>query len=363
MDYHQKKQLEQAFSQLTNNEQQKIMKKAAKLQKASRSKKNSEDGGFEKIRKSSKTSLALQFLQEEQPTSAEATGEEATFISSLGGGWCVISLHGQEQRVRAHHRLSDRLSPGDQVLVESEQIQGIRPRRTTLSRPSPESAQREKVIACNIDVVVVVSAWKNPPPRFGLIDRYLIAIQRGGAEAVLCFNKRDLCPDEERAQYQEPLSLYQSLNIPLVEVSAETKEGIEELRQHIQGKRVAFVGHSGVGKTSLRNALDPSHQESTRAVGRKGRHTTTSASLTVLPDGTEIFDTPGIRELGLWQVSAQDLPSYFPEFEPYLGQCRFSDCTHKHEPDCAIRSAVDDGSLPWERYRAYLRLSEEAPNE
>jgi ribosome biogenesis GTPase / thiamine phosphate phosphatase len=334
------------------------LKRASKFQQSTKHKSRDHDdeSTFVRVRKNPKSLLAPQLST--TAIAPEVQDLNGTLITTLGGGWCLVFMNGQEVKCRIPFSLVESAAAGDRVFVEGEQLRALGPRRTVLSRPDPHLVTRERVIACNIDIVVVVSSWKSPPPRFGLLDRYLIAIQRGGAQAVICFNKSDLCSDEEKHGYQEQLSLYQNLSVPLLDVSAESKVGLDALRELVRGKRIAFVGHSGVGKTSLRNALDSSRAELTGEVGRKGRHTTSSTSLTVLPDGTELFDTPGIRELGLWKMGPEELGYYFPEFAPFVSRCRFSDCTHRREPDCAVLFAVESGEISRVRYQTFLRLGD-----
>jgi ribosome biogenesis GTPase len=341
------------FSKLPYHEKQKFLKKAsafARAQKTSRS--HDEEASFERIRKRQKSRIMPQLLAE----SEAAEKPNATLITSLGGGWALVFLDGQEVKCRVPFSIVERAAPGDAVFVADGHVRSLAPRRTWLSRPDPHIAARERVIACNIDLFVIVSSWKNPAPRFGLIDRYLISIQKGGAEAMICFNKSDLCRKEEMAEHQSRLAFYQEIGVGVLNTSAETKLGIDALIEKTRGKRIAFVGHSGVGKTSLRNAIDGSHIERTGAVREKGRHTTTSTSLTRLEDGTEIFDTPGIRELGLYQIKPEELVHYFPEFGDYLGRCRFSNCAHRGDPDCAIVFAVQHKEISRDRYESFLRL-------
>jgi ribosome biogenesis GTPase len=244
---------------------------------------------------------------------------------------------------------------GDRVLYSPtiQKIVKLLPRKTLLSRPDPHNPRLQLVLAANMDVVVNVVSVRTPPLRLGLIDRYLIAIQQSGAEPLLCVNKVDLgMPDAV-------LQPYQDIGVPIVYCSAATGEGLDELRQRIAGKLCVFTGHSGVGKSSLLNALAPELSAATAGVSegnRKGRHTTTSSKIYDLPNGARIIDTPGIRELGLWNVSSDEIRHYFPEFDDFSRQCAFSDCSHTHEPRCAVKQALEEGRIPRPRYDAYLRI-------
>jgi ribosome biogenesis GTPase len=235
-------------------------------------------------------------------------------------------------------------------------------RETLLSRPQPMSGKRrdeytdetfEKVIAANMDVLLIVASTKKPPLRRGLIDRFLIIAERGEMSPVLVINKIDLAAPDKGV-----LAEFHELGIETLLVSAASGEGLDQLRSRLRGHRSVLAGASGVGKTTLINALIPDADALTRSVREKddrGRHTTTSALVYDLPEGGMIIDTPGIRELGM-AIPARQLPWYFPEFESLAPQCRFNDCTHTHEPGCAIQAAVESGEISPRRYGSYLRI-------
>lgn len=236
----------------------------------------------------------------------------------------------------------------------------ILPRSSRLSRPDPFLAHRERVVAANIDLAVVVGSLRRPPLSTGLLDRYLVALAHGGVAAVVAINKADLAT-EPRAEDPEltQLAPYRDLDVPIVLCSVPTGEGIEELRGHLAGRKAVLVGHSGVGKSSLLAALAPEVEVRVAEVStasRKGRHTTTRSRIYRLGDGTRIIDTPGIREFGLWQLDARELAAYFDELTAIAPACHFSDCTHSHEPRCAVRAAAEAGEIPAERYATYLRI-------
>ena len=232
--------------------------------------------------------------------------------------------------------------PGDEVSVLNDSVSGIAPRRTILTRTDPVNERRERVIVANVDRMVIVAAITSPPLRTGLIDRYMIAAARGGIQPILCINKIDISAD---------MSGVAGYEIPIVRCSTKTGEGIDELRDRLAGSVAVLTGHSGVGKSSLLNALTDENQARVGLLNEetgKGRHTTTASRLYRLKNGARIIDTPGIREFGLGPVSLEELKAAFPEFSG--ARCRFTDCTHKEEPDCAIREA---GGA---RYEAWLRL-------
>jgi ribosome biogenesis GTPase len=250
-------------------------------------------------------------------------------------------------------------------LVEIEQrgehtaiIQAVRPRRSKLSRPDPDRNVHERVIVANVDIVVVVVSVVSPPLHPRLIDRYLIAIRRGGAEAVICVNKADLLSETELEAELEVLQPYDRLGIPIVRCSAAERRGSDQLRELLNGKVSAFVGHSGVGKSSLLNALKPELKLEVGSVSEgygRGTHTTTRSTMWDLGEDTKIIDTPGVRSFGLWKLRAEELPWYFPEFAA-IGGCKFRDCAHSHEPDCGVKAAVESGEISRDRYDTYLRI-------
>ncbi len=278
--------------------------------------------------------------------------------------WAFVTLGDEErlclidERLRPQKR-STLLAPGDRVLVEFEGedalVRGVAGRKTRLSRYAGEHGSlEEQVIAANVDLLVVVAAADKPPFRPGLVDRYLVTAQVGGVEPVLCLNKTDLV-EAEPAE----VAIYRALGIRVYPTSCETGEGLDALRATLSGRLSVLAGHSGVGKSSLLNALDPEldlHTASVSEATERGRHTTSAARLYTLPDNTRIIDTPGIRAMGLWGVSPEELECYFPELAELAPQCKFRDCTHVHEPECAVRGAVESSRLPEGRYDSYLRI-------
>jgi ribosome biogenesis GTPase / thiamine phosphate phosphatase len=203
---------------------------------------------------------------------------------------------------------------------------------------------------------------KAPPLRPGLIDRYLVAAQRGGAETLVCVNKVDLLGDEEMTGARELLAVYETLGLKIIWMSAVTGAGVDELRAALRARTAVFVGHSGVGKSSTINALGPELEIKTAEVHKMGagRHTTTGSALYNLGEETLIIDTPGIREFGLWQLEKSSLRWYFPEFAEAADFCRYTDCTHTHEPVCGVKEAVLEGTIPAARYETYSRLYQES---
>ena len=255
------------------------------------------------------------------------------------------------------------IAVGDEVEVETTaggpRIGHILPRRTALTRPDPHDAYTLRVIVANIDVVGIVVAARDPPLRPRLIDRALVAIERGGAAPLICVNKVDLLSADERAALTQILAPYLALQVPVLTCSTRTTEGLDEIRARLAGQCAAFVGHSGVGKSSLMNALFPGldlQVGEVNAFHGKGRHTTTASALHEVGQGTRLIDTPGIRSFGLSDLTPAEIRVSFPEFAPYAARCAWRDCAHLDEIGCAVRAAADAGQIPSLRWESYRRI-------
>lgn len=258
--------------------------------------------------------------------------------------------------------LGDQKNPvavGDRVRILREGGRGVvdevLPRRNRLARKSPKDRGRLQVTAANVDQIVSVSARKHPPLRRGLIDRFQVAAERQGMELVIVVNKCDQGPPEKLAR---ELEVYARVGYPLLFTSAKTGLGVEALADRLAGRTSVLVGHSGVGKSSLLNRIDPDLDLRTGIVAKhgRGRHTTTSVSLWRLANGGRLVDSPGIRGFGLSDIPAPELAILMPDLRPFTSGCRFPDCTHEHEPDCEVRDALERGEIDAERYRSYLRM-------
>jgi ribosome biogenesis GTPase / thiamine phosphate phosphatase len=263
---------------------------------------------------------------------------------------------------------ADPLAVGDIVRFTDHrdgtgQIVEVLPRRNRLARrsavPMPGAHAFEQVIAANVDQVVPVFAAANPAPHWNMLDRYLVSAEAYGLPALICITKLDLAGPG----LDEAVEPYRQAGYLVVFTSALTGEGMQELKQALQGRLSVLVGKSGVGKTFLLNTLQPGLGLRVNAVNQvtgNGRHTTTSQEMFRLEMGGALVDTPGEREFGLWDVRQDELALLFPEMRPLVGSCRFGlDCRHDEEPGCAIRKAVMAGTINPRRYQSYMRLRAE----
>jgi ribosome biogenesis GTPase / thiamine phosphate phosphatase len=267
-------------------------------------------------------------------------------------------------RVKKARQASDLAVIGDRVSLErlsdgTGAIDAVEPRERRFSRrqPGPRGSWREDVIVANPDLVAVVFACDRPPPNPRLVDRFLVVAEYNEVPVLLVANKVDLVGEKEAHRLFDP---YQRIGYEVVLASAKSGLGLEQLRQRLTGKLSIVTGPSGVGKSTLLNALQPGLQlvtgEVSEVLSGKGKHTTTHAELHPLDGGGYVADTPGIRELGLWQIPPTELAWCFPEFRDHLGGCAFNDCSHLHEPRCGVRAAVEAGAVSEARYDSYRRM-------
>ena len=225
----------------------------------------------------------------------------------------------------------------------------ILPRKNELVRPA----------SANVDQALVVFAVTKPKPHFHLLDRFLVMMERKDIPVILCFNKQDLAKDEEM---QELLKIYQTCGYPVIFASARKEENIDPIRKALKGKTTVIAGPSGVGKSSLINLLSPEAEMETGSISRKidrGKHTTRHAELLPIDEDSFIMDTPGFSSLYVNDMEKEELKYCFREFAPYEGKCRFNGCDHVHEPDCAVKQAVEEGKIPKMRYQNYTELYQE----
>jgi ribosome biogenesis GTPase / thiamine phosphate phosphatase len=269
---------------------------------------------------------------------------------------------------------------GDIVLFEKigekEGIIGhVKPRRTILSRADNLSRRKEQLIAVNIDQVIITVSVVNPPLKFPIIDRYIIATHKGGMEPVIVLNKIDLLEnkneydeillEQEKEFYDEAVNAYAAAGIKLISVSAEQGIGMEELKQVMRDKTSVFSGPSGVGKSSLINVITGLQLRIGDIVEKtkKGAHTTTTTQLIPLEFGGWCVDTPGIKSFGVWDLKLEEVEGYFSEIHEYGLQCKFANCTHTHEEHCAVQQALEEGTLSPLRYISYQSLKQSVSEE
>jgi ribosome biogenesis GTPase / thiamine phosphate phosphatase len=305
-------------------------------------------------------------------------------LSGTGGVWRVRTDAGETREASMRGRLkkdegrrSDneqarpmKLAVGDDVILEEGERGGawaiaeILPRRSRLARKAPTGAPTERIVAANVDQVVVVFAAANPEPHSRMLDRFLAIAEANELPARVVVNKVELVgEDAVRKRWHD----YERAGYPLHLTSVKQGLGLDALHDALAGRTSVLSGPSGVGKSSLINSMYPGLNlrvgEISQSVN-KGRHTTVGASMHPLslgpgPATGYVVDSPGLREVGMWGLPSRSLDACFPEFRPYLGQCRFGDCSHGIEPECAIREAVDRGDVSRERYESFLKLREE----
>jgi ribosome biogenesis GTPase / thiamine phosphate phosphatase len=376
------------ISELDHYERQRLFKRAAKLRKlmdvdgrARRERRirpeewDSEGTARPGARKAARSlhEWALHLLEQEPQAEDRASTEDAGLpvgiVVSVAQGACRVQVDAQlfDARLPAGIAACQKagLAVGDRVELGglasgAPEVAAVLPRTSRLSRPDPQNPHLERVLVANVEIVVIVVSVRMPPLRPRLVDRCLVAVERGGARPLICVNKLDLVESPQAAEAElSVLDVYASMGVPVLRCSAAERLGIAELRRHLAGRLVAFVGHSGVGKSSLLNALAPGLEQRTgqvREMDGRGRHTTTGATLHRLADGTQIIDTPGIRSLGLWKVGTRELRWYFPDFAEHAAACRYRDCLHESEPRCEVRAAAGDGRISAQRYGTYLRI-------
>ncbi len=250
---------------------------------------------------------------------------------------------------------------GDLVSIDRSKSDGVivavRERSSFLTRRAVDSP-RPQVLAANVDQALLVFATKAPEPKQGLLDRFLVACHLADITPVIVFNKIDQGAGKTKAW----AAIYGPLDYAVLQVSARSAWGLGQIKRLLPGRTTLFCGPSGAGKSSLLNAVYPGFKLRVGGLSEatgKGRHTTTLAELMPLPFGGFVVDTPGLKEFGLWDISSEELQSAFPEIADNLGNCRFSNCSHVHEPQCGVRDAVEDGLIDRGRYRSYCQLLEE----
>ena len=302
---------------------------------------------------------------------------EGIVIKSTGSWYTVLDTSTGEQarcRIRGVFRLrgSRTTNPvvvGDRVRAEIGQEEGdnvitdIRPRSNYIIRRASNLSKESHIIAANIDTAYLVVTLDFPATSTEFIDRFLVTAEAYHIPVVILLNKMDLfAAPEYREIIDEFSAIYRSAGYEVTEISATTGQGIDTLRQRMHGRTSLFSGNSGVGKSTLINAIEPGLHLKTGAISdyhHKGKHTTTFSEIFPLTGGGFLIDTPGIKGFGLVDIAPDELARYFPDLFRYAPHCQYYNCTHTHEPGCAVKAAVEDGRISAERYSSYLGMLEE----
>lgn len=284
-----------------------------------------------------------------------------------GRGRIVTTIPG---RLKQEWQDSDLVTVGDRVTFSlnpdgTGMIESVAERHSVLSRARPAASNRstaadqEQVLIANPDQVIFVFSIRKPEPSLRKLDRFLVVAEMNQLPAVICVNKVDLAQPGEA---QSLFHIYEDIGYPVNYISAKSGTGLDQLRALLKDKISVLAGSSGVGKSSLLNAIQPGLGLQVREVSEatdKGMHTTRNAELFPLADGGYLADTPGIRSLALFDLEPSEIDAYYREIAPLVADCQFSDCSHRHEPKCAVRAAVAAGRVSKQRYNSYLRLREE----
>jgi ribosome biogenesis GTPase len=298
---------------------------------------------------------------------------EGLVIKSTGSWYDVKSDAGDILKCRVRGKLkmkgmkvTNPVAVGDQVVFDLEAdgngiIHTILPRTNYLIRRSTRKTAFGHILASNIDLAVVVATLTFPKTSLGFIDRFLISAESFRIPSLLVFNKTDMWTKEafEFAEYLR--TIYNKIHVDFMTMSAETGENLDLFKKKIQGKVSLIAGHSGVGKSTILNLLATEIQQKTSEVSsfaNKGTHTTTFAEMFEIEEDTYVIDTPGIKELGLMDIYDEEINHFFPEMRAFFNQCKFHNCTHTHEPGCAVIDAVENGEISISRYESYLSMME-----
>jgi ribosome biogenesis GTPase len=298
-------------------------------------------------------------MQTEQIPGLIVRSQSGFFTVQTESGILTCHLRG---RLKQGKHVGDIAAVGDRVQVTRQtdatgSIESVDPRSRSLVRldPRPQGVYQQVILA-NPDQAVFVFACANPLPHLRMLDRFLVIAEKQGLPAVIIANKIDLVG---REQAEKMFGFYPPIGYPVIYACANSGQGVEELRQRLTGKVSALAGPSGVGKSSLLNAIQPGLGLAVREISealQKGRHTTTVRQLFPLEGGGFVADTPGMRSLALWDTEPEELDGYFPELASLVAACQFNDCHHMTEPGCAVRAAVEAGRVHPQRYDSYLRL-------
>jgi ribosome biogenesis GTPase len=295
---------------------------------------------------------------------------------STGSSYTVKTNDGKvfECRIKGKFRMqgiksTNPIAVGDVVDFELDnttdetigQIHNIHDRKNYIVRKSVNLSKQTHIIASNIDVVFLLITINNPPTTTSFIDRFLVTAEAYGIEAILVFNKIDTFDEAMRDEQLYLQYIYSEIGYKFLKVSAIEKKGLDELKGMMIGKVSMFSGHSGVGKSTLVNALEPNLSLKTKNISeqsKQGQHTTTFAEMYDLSFGAKIIDTPGIKGFGIVDMEPSEVSGYFPEFFKLQNECKFNNCLHKDEPNCAVKKALEENKIAWSRYNSYLKILE-----
>jgi len=300
----------------------------------------------------------------------------AIVYKSTGSWYIVKNELGQvfNARIKGKFKIdnitsTNPIAVGDVVTIENEEdiestvITAIEERRNYINRTSPHNKNQHHIVASNLDQTLLIATIKDPKTSTGFIDRFLITAEAYRVPAVIVFNKIDLLKTKDLEKLDEVKKRYEAIGYKVLAVSIKENKGLEEIKEILKNKTTLLSGHSGVGKSTFINHLFPEYNLRTKDVSDwsgKGMHTTTFAEMFDLKDGGSIIDTPGIRELGLFDMDKRELAHYFPEMRAIMHDCQFNNCVHINEPGCAIKNAVEPphNSISMERYISYLTIFE-----
>lgn len=293
------------------------------------------------------------------------------------GSWYVVKTEDQqvfECRIKGKFRMQDikstnPIAVGDVVDFELDDtsdtitgtIHNIHERKNYIVRKSVNLSKQTHIIASNIDIVFLLITINNPPTTTSFIDRFLVTAEAYGIEAVLIFNKIDTYDEAMQDEQSYLQYIYSDIGYKFLKISAQEKKGLDQLKQLMTGKVSMFSGHSGVGKSTLVNALEPSLHLKTKHISeqsKQGQHTTTFAEMFDLSFDAKIIDTPGIKGFGIVDMEPSEVSGYFPEFFRLQEDCKFNNCLHKEEPHCAVKKALEENKIAWSRYNSYLKILE-----
>ncbi len=298
---------------------------------------------------------------------------KGTVTKSTGSWYTVLAENGHIcfARTRGKMRLenldtSNPVAVGDEVMLERDSnyentasIVEVLPRKNWVIRKANKLSSKRQILASNLDAAVLVGSIISPRTSLGFIDRFLVGCQAFHVPAILFLNKSDLLGSQLSEVKIEIERIYENAQVGIYFGSAFSPESINPFKTITQNKRILLAGHSGVGKSTLMNALYPGFNAKVGAISKsheKGKHTTTFAEMYTTPDGTQIIDTPGIRDFGVVDIPTNELPQYFPEFREFMSKCKFNNCTHVHEPECYVLYQLQKGNIPQERYYSYRSI-------